>query len=265
MPVSPTCVVRNDLERGRDVADPVLVHQALDDTPGLVRAVGFGPDIGGEPRIEGGRLGKALVNSGWQTEYQAVEVYRVTGDVPYATEVADPETVVVGGPEDLLDLADAGVVGSAPVQLAVDADQSVAPARVVLTDGLRAVERNFGRLHDSVSPTLSSEEWRDLSRSGVPDYSLEDGARWLTVADLEGAASVTASSTQADPDSLGFTQRGALPEAALDGDPRTAWRSAAFASDAPWWSAGPRLAARTGCGHRACRQRRRRAPGGVHS
>ena len=201
-------VVRNDLERGRDVADPVLVHQALDDTPGLVRAVGFGPDIGGEPRIEGGRLGKALVNSGWQTEYQAVEVYRVTGDVPYATEVADPETVVVGGPEDLLDLADAGVVGSAPVQLAVDADQSVAPARVVLTDGLRAVERNFGRLHDSVSPTLSSEEWRDLSRSGVPDYSLEDGARWLTVADLEGAASVTASSTQADPDSLGFTQTG---------------------------------------------------------
>ena len=155
---------------------------------------------------------------------------------------------MVGGPEDLLDLADLGVVGRAPVQLAVDADQSVAPARVVLTDGLRAVERNFGRLHDSVSPTLSSEEWRDLSRSGVPDYSLEDGARWLTVADLEGAESVTASSTQADPDALGFTRRGALPEAAVDGDPDR-WRSAAFAAT-PSGGARPRLAARSRRGHR---------------
>lgn len=228
-------VVRNDLERSQDVADPVLVHQALDDTPGLVRAVGFGPEIGGEARIEGGRLGKALINSGWQTEYPAIEVYRLTEEAPYATEAGDPETVVVGGPEDLLDLADADVVGSAPVQLAVDADRSVAPERVVLTDGLRAVERNFGRLNDSVSPTLSSEEWSDLSRSGVPDYSLEDGSRWLTVADLEGAASVTASSTQADPDALGLTRRGTLPEAAVDGDPDTSWRSATMAPGAQWW------------------------------
>lgn len=228
-------VVRNDLERSRDVADPVLVHQALEDTPGLVRAVGFGPDIGGEARIEGGRLGKALVNSGWQTEYQAVEVYRLTGEVPYATEAADPETVVVGGPEDLLDLADSGVVGSAPVRLAVGTDRGDAPDHVVLTDGLRAVERNFGRLHDSVSPTLTHEEWRELSRSGVPDYAVEDGSRWLTVADLEGAVSVTASSTQADPDALGFTRRGTLPEAAVDGDPDTGWRSATMSPGAQWW------------------------------
>ena len=186
-------------------------------------------------RIEGGRLGKALVNSGWQTEYQAVEVYRLTGDVPYATEAADPETVVVGGPEDLLDLADAGVVGSAPVQLAVDADQSVAPDRVVLTDGLRAVERNFGRLHDSVSPTLSSEEWRDLSRSGVPDYSLEDGARWLTVADLEGADVGDRLEHAGGPRLSRLHAEGRPARGRLDGDPRTAWRSAAFASDAPWW------------------------------
>jgi arabinofuranan 3-O-arabinosyltransferase len=228
-------VVRNDLERGPDIADPVLVHQALDDTPGLVRAAGFGPEIGGEARIEGGRLGKALVNSGWQSEYRTVEVYRLSGDVPYATEAADPGTVVVGGPEDLLDLADAGVVGSEPVRLAVDVDESAAPDHVVLTDGLRAVERNFGRLHDSVSPTLSSQEWEDVSRSGVPDYALEDGPRWLTVAELDGAALVTASSTQSDPSSLGLTRRGTLPEAAVDGDERTAWRSAALTSDAHWW------------------------------
>jgi arabinofuranan 3-O-arabinosyltransferase len=228
-------VVRNDLERSQDIADPVLVHQALDDTPGLTRVAGFGPDIGGEARIEGGRLGKALINSGWQTEYQAIEVFRLDAGASYATEVADPQTVLVGGPEDLVDLADAGVVGSAPVRLAVDADEAERLDRVILTDGLRAVERNFGQLHDSVSATLEAEEWRRLSHTGVPDYALGAGARWLTVASLEGARSVTASSSQADPGTLGVTQRGTLPSAAVDGDPETGWRSAALAPGEHWW------------------------------
>lgn len=231
-------VVRNDLERTEDIADPVLVHQALEDTPGLVRVAGFGPDIGGEARIEGGRLGKALVNSGWQTDYQAVEVFRLVDGASYATEVADPPAVVVGGPEDLLDLADAGVVGTAPVRLAVDvdADDDAVPAGpLVLTDGLRAVQRNFGRLHDSVSATLEAEEWRDLSRTGVPDYSVGEGARWLTVATLQGARAVTASSSQADPRALGATERGTLPTAAVDGDRDTSWRSSALAPGDQWW------------------------------
>jgi arabinofuranan 3-O-arabinosyltransferase len=228
-------VVRNDLERSRDIADPVLVHQALADTPGLVRAAAFGPDIGGQARIEGGRLGKALVNSGWQSEYPAVEVYRLGDEVPYATAASDDPAVVVGGPEDLLDLADAEVLDGAPVRLAVDADPSTRPGRLVLTDGLRAVERNFGRLHDSVSATLSADEWERLSRTGVPDYELGGTSRWLTVAALEGAASVTASSTQSDPDALGATRRGTYPAAAVDGDPATVWRSGAFATGRQWW------------------------------
>jgi arabinofuranan 3-O-arabinosyltransferase len=228
-------VVRNDLERSPDIVDPVLVHQALDDTPGLERVADFGPDIGGEARIEGGRLGKTLVNSGWQTAYPAVEVYRLTAAVPYATAAPAEPTVVVGGPEDLVDLADADVVDDAPVQLAADADPEAALGRLVLTDGLRAVDRNFGRLHDSVSPTLEAGEWDQLTEGGAADYALDSSARWLTVADLEGAEAVTASSAQSDPDALGFTRRGTMPEAALDGDPRTSWRSAAFSPGQQWW------------------------------
>ncbi len=228
-------VVRNDLERDPDIADPVLVHQALDDTPGLVRAAVFGPDIGGEARIEGD-LGKALVNSGWQAEYPAIEVYRLEDGPAYATATPEPPTVVVGGPEDLLDLADSGVVVDEPVQLAADRDDSDAvPEHVVLTDGLRGVERNFGRLHDAESPTLLPAEWEALTRDGVADYALEPSKRWLTLARLEGARSVTASSSQSDPGALGRAERGQLPEAAVDGDPRTSWRSAALTADAHWW------------------------------
>ncbi|MET0523800.1 MAG: alpha-(1-_3)-arabinofuranosyltransferase [Nocardioides sp.] len=228
-------VVRNDLERDPDIADPVLVHQALDDTPGLVRAAVFGPDVGGEGRIEGD-LGKALVNSGWQADYPAIEVYRLQDGATYATATQEDPTVVVGGPEDLLDLADSGVVGDAPVQLAVDRDDSGAgPQHVILTDGLRGVERNFGRLHDSESPTLIPADWDALSRSGVADYELEHSNRWLTLARLEGARSVTASSSQSDPRAIGRTERGQLPEAAVDGDPRTSWHSSDFSGEPHWW------------------------------
>ena len=44
-----------------------------------------------------------LVNGGWQDEYPAVEVYAVDRSVPDAVAAGDLP-VVVGGPEDLLDL-----------------------------------------------------------------------------------------------------------------------------------------------------------------
>lgn len=226
-------VVRNDLVRGDDIADPVLVHQALDTTPGVSRVASFGPDIGGEARIEGD-LGKALVNSGWQAEYPAVEVYRVAGDAEYATAAPAESTVVVGGPEDLVDTADADVLAETPVRLAVDADPDEPVGGVVLTDGLRAVERSFGRLHDSVSPTLTSQERLDLE-GRTPDYELDPSGRWSTLARIEGAVSVTASSSQSDAGALGGAQRGSLPEAAIDDDRTTSWRSAAFSDEAQWW------------------------------
>ena len=225
-------VVRNDLTRTADIPDPVLVHQALEDSPDLVRVETFGPDIGGAPRIEGD-LGKAMVNGGWQDEYPAIEIYEVRHDVSHVTTTADP-TVVVGGPEDLGDLAELGVIGQAPVRLAADEDGSAASASVVLTDGLRAVERNFGRLHDATSETRTAGEDRDLpSRS--PDYELADPGRWSTRAQLVGARQVSASSSQADANALGAIQPGAMPYAALDGDLETSWVSGPGSVLGHWW------------------------------
>ena len=225
-------VVRNDLVRTPDVPDPVLVHQALAASPGLRRVADFGPDIGGAPRIEGD-LGKAMVNGGWQDEVPAIEVFAVTETVrPVAA--TDRPTVVVGGPEDLADLTELGLLGSAPSRLAVDVSEVDAADRVLLTDGLRAVERNFGRLHDSSSPTRTRGQERTLPGRS-PDYELGDPDRWSTWAELSGAVSVTASSSQSDAGASGAVLPGAQPYAALDDDPDSAWLSGPGSVLGDWW------------------------------
>jgi len=225
-------VMRNDLSRGADIPDPVLVHQAIDDSPGLELVTEFGPRVGGAARIEG-KLGKAMVNGGWQTEYAAIEVFAVSPAPPPA-ETTSRATVVVGGPEDLVDLADLDVIGDAPVQLAADQPEPEPGASVILTDGLRNVERNFGRLHDSSSATRSESEAGNFSRS-ARDYLLPDADRWSTYARIYGAASVTASSSQSDANAYGAVQPGELPYAALDGDVSTGWHAGASTEGGRWW------------------------------
>jgi arabinofuranan 3-O-arabinosyltransferase len=225
-------VMRNDLSRNADIPDPVLVHQAIADSPGIELAAEFGPTIGGAARIEGD-LGKAMVNGGWQSEYAAVEVYAVAPP-PASVETASADTVVVGGPEDLLDLVDLGVLDDAPVRLAADDPEPDEGASVLLTDGLRTVERNFGRLHDSSSATLTEEEDGAFTKS-ARDYLMTDADRWSTHARLRGAASVSASSSQSDANAYGAVQPGAMPYAALDGDPTTAWQAGAWTSGGRWW------------------------------
>ena len=238
-------VVRNDLTRSGDVPDPVLVHQALEDSPGLERVRTFGPDIGGAPRIEG-ELGKAMVNGGWQDEYPALEVYAVQDDTSRAS-TTDRPTVVVGGPEDLVDLAELGVLDDAPTLLAADEPAADASSPVILTDGLRAVERNFGRLHDSTSETRTVDQARNLpSRS--PDYEIGDAERWSTFAQLDGARAVTASSSQSDANSPGVVEPGAMPYAAIDGDPTSSWVSGPGSVLGHWWQVDletPRYLGRT--------------------
>ena len=225
-------VMRNDLARGADIPDPVLVHQAIAASPGIELAAEFGPTIGGAARIEGD-LGKAMVNGGWQSEYAAVEVFAVSPPPPHLETVAR-DTVVVGGPEDLLDLSDLGVLNDAPVRLASDEPDPEPGTPVVLTDGLRTVERNFGRLHDSASATLTEEEKGRFTKS-ARDYLLSADDRWSTYAQLRGAVSVTASSSQSDANAYGAVQPGGMPYAALDGDPTTAWQAGAWIGGGRWW------------------------------
>ena len=233
-------VVRNDLTRGDDNPDPVLVHQALADSPGIELAATFGPPVGGEAHIDA-ELGRALVNGGWQNDYAAVEIYTVEGP-PQAGSSTAQAPVVVGGPEDLLDLAELGVIEDVPTRLAADVDDELgtgdtAGAPVVLTDGYRSVVRHFGRIHDATSPVQTRDE-EDRSSSTVGDYELPDSARWSTYAEYVGIDDVTASSSLADV-GAGPSSRGRLPFAALDGDRSTSWQSARFSDDnGHWWEVG---------------------------
>lgn len=225
-------VVRNDLERADDVPDPVLVHQALDASPGIERVATFGPPVGGDAHLRDDQ-DRVLVNGGQQAEYAAVEVYAVSS-APAAVSAEEP-TVVAAGPEDLPDLLDLDVLGDAPTVLAPDAGQSdERPARVVLTDGLRDRERSFARLHDGSSATTTPGDRRTTDRP-VSDYPLPDMERWTTKAVLDGARALSASSSLSEADTTGGSVPGALPFAALDGARDTAWDSGYGTDGLPWW------------------------------
>lgn len=225
-------VVRNDLEPGSDVPHPLLVHQAIEAAPGLERVATFGPMVGGGGAInvEDNRV---LVDHGWQDSFPAVEVYSVPDDSSAVTATGLP--LVVGGPEDLLDLTDLGVLDDQPTELAVDADTAEPPTgELVLTDGLRARERFFGRVHDGYSPALTPG---DELHSGNPtrDYLLADDDRWSTTVRLTGATAISASSSESDATAGGGSRRGRLPYAAVDRSLGTAWRSGGGAGDPAWW------------------------------
>lgn len=228
-------VVRNDLQPGSDVPDPVLVHQAIADSPGLTRVASFGPVVGGSASFTRGGL-RSVVNDGWQTRYPAIEVFRVPGTSDART--GGVPTVVAGGPEDLPDLADLGLIGADPTVLAPDVARGwglpAAPGGFVLTDGLRERERSFARIHDGYSPVVTPG---DRLRSASPrrDYVDPGQDAWATRAVLEGARSVSASSSASDAGAPGGSRRGDLPFAALDGSSATAWSTSPGQQGQAWW------------------------------
>ena len=231
-------VVRNDLAPSADVPDPVLVHEAIAESPGIEPVAAFGPVLGGEAHLDTGD-GRVVVNSGRQTRYAAIEVFEVGGS-PAAT--ATEVTVVAGGPEDLLDLQELDVVGEEPTVLGADVpggDLSSLPAgRVVLTDGLRDRERQFPRIHDGYGPTRDPGYERRTTNP-TADYVLGDAAEgdgeWRTTVELDGARSLSASSSSSDPNSFDGARPGEMPASALDGDPTTAWVSGPGQGERAWW------------------------------
>jgi arabinofuranan 3-O-arabinosyltransferase len=218
-------VVRNDLDfDALGAPRPILVHQTLDGSPGLRRVAVFGPPYG-QPDVG--------VDAGLQPRYPPVEIYRVAGGAPEvsATE-ARSAALVSGGPESLLGLE--ATVGM-PAVLTGDATTAVDPGTVVLTDGLRRRETNYGLNTDNRSATLTATDPLRMNAASR-DYLPYTGEKHQTVAVLHGASSVTASSSGSDPDAGGGSVPAEQPFAAIDGALDTGWRANSVQpAEGQWW------------------------------
>ncbi|WUR59846.1 alpha-(1-_3)-arabinofuranosyltransferase family protein [Micromonospora chokoriensis] len=211
-------LVRNDLRQPVGaIAWPLLVHRTLDSAPGLSRVAEFGPGVGLPPDLGG------AWDYGLRTTYPAVEIYQVDRPTPRVSlaDAAQPLDLV-GAPETLLELSDAGVLGNRPVILNGDGPAATG-AGTVLADSLRRREVDFGLLRGNTSRTFTAN---DQPRQVRAVHDILDPA-WdtsFTSAGYTGVTDVRASSSAADvAGPAGLRDPSAGPFAALDGDSGTAW------------------------------------------
>jgi arabinofuranan 3-O-arabinosyltransferase len=223
-------VVSNDLDPTRTGAPrPVLVHQALADSPGLTLAASFGPPVG-----DPGTSRSFVTDSGLDPTYPAVEIYEVAAlRGPVTAMPTAASWVVSGGPESLFQLADRGLLGGRATLLAGDGTPGPG-ARSALTDALRRREVDFGNVRDNASTTLTATQ--PLTRAQpVPDVLPVPGGQHLATAQFIGATSVSASSSASDAGAVLDRGRDHPPFAAFDGDPSTAWVSGALSGARGQW------------------------------
>ena len=245
-------VVRNDLdpETSRS-ARPLLVHRAIDGSPGLQKVAEFGEKVGAGV-VEG-----FISDSGLRPLFPAVEIYRVspsgtgaagpatsgtgaagpatsgTGAAgnpgsPYLT-VANDMTRGAGGPESLLRIDErrrlTGRPPLGPMLLAPDARRaglSVPPGHgVIVTDTPVNRETDYGRVDDHSSAVRGTGD-RRTTFNRVPDYPVPGATP--AVGQWSGGR-LSASSSSSDATTLPNVSPASGPSAATDNDPATAWVS----------------------------------------
>src|SRR5690606_16098895 len=127
--------------------------------------------------------------------------------------------------ESVLPLLEQGLMaGDQPVVLAGERGPHPATGPRVVTDGLRRRERNVGRVHDNLSFTLARTDPVRQERPALDILPLRGSDR-LTEAVYHGVTAGTASTAGGYADAYGATDPSYLPFAAIDGDPKTLWRS----------------------------------------
>jgi arabinofuranan 3-O-arabinosyltransferase len=222
-------VVRNDVLRADlQGAWPARIHQAISESPGIVRVAQFGT-------LPIGNFGPDDAVSNFDSPYPPVEIYQVRGaQAPAVVTPASSAMRVYGGPEALLTLADQGLLRGRPVLINSDSPGVTARWNVI-TDSLRRRVVNFGELRSDYSPTLAAgAQLRTFEV--VPDYMEPAWQRFESVARYYGILNVTASSSDADitanPAQSGT---GLLPYSALDGDLRTMWESGGLRGPVGQW------------------------------
>ncbi|MEI6252641.1 MAG: alpha-(1-_3)-arabinofuranosyltransferase, partial [Mycobacteriaceae bacterium] len=224
-------VVRNDLdpETSRS-ARPLLVHRAIDGSPGLQKVAEFGEKVG-PGTVEG-----FISDSGLRPLFPAVQIYQVApADVPAANPgvpylvAANEMTRVSGGPESLLRIDErrrlTGQPPLGPMLLTADgrtADLSVPSGRgVIVTDTPADRETDYGRVDDHSSAIRAAGDRRN-TYNRVPDYPVPGAA--MTEGQWSGGR-ISVSSSSSDAPTLPNVSPASGPSAAVDKDPATAWVS----------------------------------------
>ncbi|MGV0666229.1 alpha-(1-_3)-arabinofuranosyltransferase [Mycolicibacillus trivialis] len=227
-------VVRNDLDPDTSrSARPILVHRAVDGSPGLRKVAEFGDPVGP------GALDGFVVDSGLRPRYPAVEIYRVDAPTnpgaPYLAP-ADALPRVDGGPEVLLRLDERrrlrGDPPLGPALLTADARRAGLGAPLVtVTDTPVARETDYGRVDHHSSAARALDDIRH-THNRVPDYPVPDTRR---VVSAWTGGRITASSSAADATALPDVNPSTSPAAAVDGDSGTSWVSNSLQAAVGQW------------------------------
>ena len=227
-------VVRNDLdpETSRS-ARPLLVHRAIDGSPGLSKVAQFGEPVGP------GTLEGFITDSGLRPRFPGVEIYRVdTGANPPSPYLVDTDAMarVDGGPEALLRLDERRRLLSqpplGPMLLTADAEQAGLPVPVVtVTDTPLARETDYGRVDDHSSAIRSSDDSRHTFNR-VLDYPA--GGADMVYGQWTGGR-VSVSSSASDSTALPNVAPATGPAAAIDGDSSTSWVSNSLQAAVGQW------------------------------
>ncbi|KUI19808.1 hypothetical protein AU193_07905 [Mycobacterium sp. GA-1285] len=226
-------VVRNDLDpESSRSARPLLVHRAIDGSPGLGKVAEFGDPVGA------GTLTGFVSDSGLRPRYPAVEIYRVHAETPVTPYLVDTDRMarVDGAPEALLRLderrrlLDRPPLG--PMLLTADAERAGVPAPLVtVTDTPLARETDYGRVDDHSSAIRAPDDPRH-THNRVIDYP-SPGAD-LVYGQWNGGR-VSVSSSAADSTALPHVAPATGPAAAVDADPSTSWVSNSLQSAIGQW------------------------------
>ena len=237
-------VVRNDLDPDTSrSARPILVHRAIDGSPGLTKVAQFGDPVGA------GTVPGFVADSDLRPRYPAVEIYRVASDERLREEqkagAANPGTPYVadaaalpridGGPEALLRLAERrrlqGQPPLGPALLTTDAQRAGLPVPLVtVTDTPLVRETDYGRVDDHSSAIRAPGDQRHTFNR-VPDYPADGQpvyGDWI-------GGRLTVSSSAADSTALPNVSPATSPAATIDGDPATSWVSNALQSAVGQW------------------------------
>lgn len=227
--------LRNDLDPDTSrSARPILVHRAIDGSPGLRKVAQFGAPVGP------GTLTGFVADSGLRPRYPAVEIYRVGGDdepgAPYFVD-ADRMARVDGGPEALLRLDERrrllGRPPLGPALLSADARAAglATNGGVTITDTPVARETDYGRVDQHSSAIRAPGDARHTFNR-VPDYPVP-GAD--PVAGAWTGGRITVSSSSSDSTAMPDVAPATSPAAAIDGDSATAWVSNSLQAAVGQW------------------------------